>query len=394
MRYVAMLIVLILVAGTASSPAQQRKKLRHPKKHPTSTRKHKGSVNELKTDLARLRERKIRLKAELRQTKRKASVVLSDIHAVDSRLSDIGDKLAETGERLSDSRKEQVETTEELAAATQRLDETRERVRQRLKRMYMQGDSTLLTALVGSESVGDIASRQVLFQRIADKDREMFNDYRRLKLQVAEHKTKIDALVHRVTQLQESQRQQESSLEDARHEKAGYLRELQGRVGELQELVAQFEEDERSITAQIQAYDATSGGRKPLPSFTGRFSRPVNAPLTSGFGMRYHPILHITRLHAGVDFGAHFGATIHAAADGVVVAAQQMRGYGNVVIIDHGGGISTVYAHCSRIMIRSGQSVKRGEPIAAVGATGLATAPHLHFEVRVNGHPVNPIGRL
>ena len=110
--------------------------------------------------------------------------------------------------------------------------------------------------------------------------------------------------------------------------------------------------------------------------------------------MRYHPILHITRLHAGCDFGAPIGATIRAVAPGEVIHASYMRGYGNVVIVDHGGGISTVYAHCSRISVSDGQRVTRGQHIANVGSTGLSTGPHLHFEVRVNGRAVNPRGYL
>ena len=355
---------------------------------------HKKPVGQLKSELARLRDKKKKLKAELRKTKREAKTVLSDIQVVDARLSQLEDSLATTTDRLSESRREQRDTAVELETATKQLAKTKEQVRKRLKTIYMQSDSTLLTAMVGVKSVGDIASRQVLFQRIADKDRKMFNDYRQLQAQVSQHKARVDSLVVRVANLQQSQRVQESSLEGARQEKKGYLHELQSRVGELQELVDQFEEDERSITSQIQAYDASSGHRSNLPAFTGRFSRPINARMTSSFGMRYHPILHVTRLHAGVDFGAPVGSTIHAAADGVVISARQMRGYGNVVIIDHGGGISTVYAHCSRFMVGAGQRVTRGQPIAAVGSTGLSTGPHLHFEVRVNGRPVNPLGRF
>ncbi len=353
---------------------------------------HKKPVGQLKSDLARLRAKKSKLKAELRKTKREAKSVVNDIQVVDSHLSQLEDSLAVTTDRLSESRRDQRDTADKLAEATQQLAATKEQVRKRLKIMYMQSDSTLLTAMVGVKTVGDIASRQVLYQRIADKDRKMFNDYRQLQAEVTQHKAHVDSLVQRVSELQQSQRTQESSLQDARQEKKGYLHELQSKVGELQELVDQFEEDERSITSQIQAYDA--GPRSNLPAFTGRFSRPINAHMTSSFGMRYHPILHVTRLHAGVDFGAPVGTIIHAAADGVVISARQMRGYGNVVIIDHGGGISTVYAHCSRFIVGSGQRVTRGQPIAAVGSTGLSTGPHLHFEVRVNGHPVNPLSRL
>ena len=110
--------------------------------------------------------------------------------------------------------------------------------------------------------------------------------------------------------------------------------------------------------------------------------------------MRYHPILHITRMHTGLDFGAPIGTSIHAAADGVVISTSYMRGYGRVVIVDHGGGVSSVYAHTSQSYVSNGQHVARGQRIAAVGSTGLSTGPHLHFEIRIDGHPVDPLSRL
>src|SRR4029077_5616064 len=115
----------------------------------------------------------------------------------------------------------------------------------------------------------------------------------------------------------------------------------------------------------------TRPGQKPevLPPYRGgRFMQPVSGRMTSSFGMRFHPILHITRMHSGCDFGAPIGAPIRAAAGGVVIHSSYMSGYGNVVIIDHGGGLSTVYAHCSRIVVSDGQKVKRGQYIANVGS--------------------------
>ncbi len=107
--------------------------------------------------------------------------------------------------------------------------------------------------------------------------------------------------------------------------------------------------------------------------------------------MRYHPVLHVRKLHTGVDFGAATGTAIHAAASGVVLLAGYTRGYGNCIIIDHGGGVATLYGHCSWLGVSEGQSVKQGAVIGRVGATGYATGPHLHFEVRRNGVPVQPL---
>jgi murein DD-endopeptidase MepM/ murein hydrolase activator NlpD len=119
---------------------------------------------------------------------------------------------------------------------------------------------------------------------------------------------------------------------------------------------------------------------------------PVAAPITSGFGMRYHPILHFGRMHKGIDFGAHYGQPIVATADGQVVRAGWAGGYGRQVRLAHSGGMGTSYNHMSRIIVEPGSIVRQGQVIGYVGSTGLSTGPHLHYEVYRNGVAVNPMG--
>ena len=123
-------------------------------------------------------------------------------------------------------------------------------------------------------------------------------------------------------------------------------------------------------------------------------SFPTAGRITSRFGSRIHPVLGYRRFHAGVDFGAPHGTRITAADSGKVIFSGWYGGYGNSVIVDHGGGLTTLYAHASRLTVSEGQSVVKGQAIAAVGSTGLSTGPHLHFEVRRNGNPVDPMGFL
>lgn len=375
------LLCLALILLPVGSPAQSKKS------------RSKKSVSQLKRELAGVRRKREEVRKHLRTTKRVAKAVLADIHRVDGELVDLEGKLEATTQRLSTSRAQQKVVAGELRVATAKLDATREMVRKRIKRMYMQGDSNMLTVMVGDGDVGEIASRDFVFQRIAEQDKRVFQTYTELQSQVKSKKREADDLVHRVLALQQEQTDQQGSLKDARRRKGAYFGELKSKQGELQEMLDQFQEDEATIGAQIRAYQRRTSGRKgssPPPYRGGAFSYPVNGRITSNFGMRYHPILHITRMHSGLDFGAPVGTHIHAAAPGVVIHSGYMRGYGNVVILDHGGGLSTVYAHCSRIIVSSGQKVSRGQYIANVGSTGLSTGPHLHFEVRVNGRAVNP----
>jgi murein DD-endopeptidase MepM/ murein hydrolase activator NlpD len=146
----------------------------------------------------------------------------------------------------------------------------------------------------------------------------------------------------------------------------------------------------RAAAERYRAGQPGSSGR-----FRGELLKPVSAPLSSTFGMRYDPYYHVWQLHAGIDLAAAAGTPIHAAADGWVARAGVNGGYGNYTCISHGvvsaGRLSTCYAHQSVIAVRAGQHVRRGQVIGRVGSTGAATGPHLHFEVRINGRPVNPL---
>ena len=129
---------------------------------------------------------------------------------------------------------------------------------------------------------------------------------------------------------------------------------------------------------------------RPAQSTSG-LMMPANGPITSYFGYRYHPILHFTRFHAGVDIGAGWGSPIVAAGDGQVVSAGWSGGYGREVEIAHGGGVTSLYGHMSEIVAQPGSFVRAGQLIGYVGSSGLSTGPHLHFEVRQGGQPVNPL---
>jgi murein DD-endopeptidase MepM/ murein hydrolase activator NlpD len=157
----------------------------------------------------------------------------------------------------------------------------------------------------------------------------------------------------------------------------------------------------RAMSSSVQLVRWTAGGRgewidaahaeRPAPTVAG-LTMPANGPVTSYFGYRYHPILHFTRFHAGIDIGAGWGSPIVAAADGQVIGAGWSGGYGREVQIAHGGGTVSLYGHMSEIVAQPGSFVHAGQVIGYVGSSGLSTGPHLHFEVRQGGQPVNPLG--
>ena len=149
-----------------------------------------------------------------------------------------------------------------------------------------------------------------------------------------------------------------------------------------------------SCSPRARRSPASSTGRRAAARARAASSTPVNGPIASPFGWRIHPILGYKKFHTGIDFGVGYGVPIRAADSGTVIYATWMGGYGNVIIVDHGDGLSTLYAHQSSLAVGTGTRVTRGQTVGYVGSTGFSTGPHLHFEVRVNGNPVDPMGYL
>jgi murein DD-endopeptidase MepM/ murein hydrolase activator NlpD len=175
------------------------------------------------------------------------------------------------------------------------------------------------------------------------------------------------------------------------------VRVIQARKNAEQQRVAAMERERSALEALLAARNGRAGGSRGVSDGGSVLSRPVYAPVTSGYGRRYHPVLHYWRLHAGTDFGAACGTPVRAAASGSVVRAGWAGGYGNQLVLDHGRmrgrHVATSYNHLSRILVRGG-SVRRGQVVAYSGTTGLSTGCHLHFEVYVGGRTVNPMAWL
>ena len=380
-----LLLIALLATGVHAGPTRQE-------------RKKPATVRSLKGRLSGVRDGKSTLRAKLARTRTQAKSVRKTIVAVDVRLQTVQAGLLDTRRSLVLARRNQANAAQGAAKANLDLEAARVSARKRLRALGKQGTANVLAAFVTSQSVGDLASQRDRMTRIARRDHEIFARVKETRRILDLRKKERDAAVRRVTSLEVRERGQQAQLRGIRVRKGQELVGLGQEAARLESRLRQFDADEREIQRLIAIANRPRPrprrGHKPLTAYIGRFTRPVDGPITSGFGMRFHPILRRSRLHAGVDFGASTGTPVHAAAPGEVVAATRMRGFGNVVIIDHGGGISTVYAHLSRIRVASGARVARGKTIGAVGMTGLATGPHLHWEFHVGARAVNPMGRF
>lgn len=313
------------------------------------------------------------------------------------------------------------------AQASLRLhDETYKR---RLVDIYEHGDLGYLDVILGAKSYSDFVERWDDMRLIIAANQRAIRARLEAKRRVEAiqhtlqaNKNVIEGLVQQQNQSKNqlnalaSERQQLVVVADAqRRNLATEVTQLEevtaGQAAALQSLVVERQREyEAQIAAERAAAAAEAKRRRdaaiargeipptetlgPRADNTYALSWPVRGPITSPFGYRYHPIRHRTIFHEGMDIGADSGTPILAPADGRIIVAGWVSGYGNYIGIAHGGGVTTGYGHCSQTFVSVGQDVKRGQAIGAVGSTGNSTGPHLHFEVRVDGSPVDPATRL
>lgn len=351
----------------------------------------KPSQSELKRKQSSVQSRANNLRKEIRETKRDIRYVESDIQRADSLLADAKSNLSETESRLGEAKTAQKRVAQELQDATVRLQTTREQIATRMRMLYMHGGRSPVASYLGG-SFSEEEDHSYVLRKLADQDDGLVTDLKEYREVVTVKKREKDSLVAKISNLHKRQVQARAVLEQRKSFKRQVLGSLHAEKSQAQSELDQLERESASIQAELRRYYGTRKAYT-VPKYAGRFRIPVSGRMSSGFGGRYHPVLKRSRIHNGVDIAAPTGTPIHAAGDGEVIFAGWRGGYGNTVIIDHGGGVATLYGHCSKLYVGAGKRVSTGDRIAAVGSTGMSTGPHLHWEVRVNGTPVNPMSR-
>ncbi len=260
--------------------------------------------------------------------------------------------------------------------------------------VYVRPKDNALVGVIGSKNLGDASRRSSLLAQVTNKDRDVLDRLRALREDLGDEKIRADQARDVAAQRRQVVLARLSELQKARKEKQRLSSALDARIREYQAEADAVAAQESGLTALIRSREQARASRSAVdPGLDGRISGaglvwPLRGSVTSGFGQRWG------RLHAGIDIGAGTGTPIRAAKGGEVIFAGSMSGYGNCVIVDHGGGLTTLYAHQSRLGTNDGASVGQGEVIGYVGSTGHSTGPHLHFETRVSGSPQNPMRYL
>lgn len=323
--------------------------------------------------------------ARVENLSEKLRVLQEEVDAATSEYNDVKGRLDKVQSDI-------YENTELLNKTEKELKVKNKKLAKRVRDIYINGQISYVDVLFGAKDFSDFLTRMDILKRIIKHDYDLIMKVKADREIVMNTKAKLekdkadvellvaDAEIKQKNMLDKKQAQQ------VLLDKAEYDRDVSQQAYE--EIMAASEE----ITRMIQRSQMVGGSY--VASGSGAMIWPLNGPITSEFGWRTHPIFGTQRYHSGLDIGGDYGLPIVAAASGTVIHAGWISGYGYTVIIDHGGGITTLYGHNESLLVGEGESVSQGQTIAMCGSTGNSTGPHCHFEVRENGEPVSPYSYL
>ena len=357
-----------------------------------------SKIESKKRQIAKKRSRERLLTTTISGYTERINVLEDDINVLQARQTkletDLANKRAELARVQDELRRERIR----LARLRARLAEARAALSERLVELYKADEPDVVTVILESDGFADMLERAEFMQRVSEQDARIIDRVREAKNAAVAAEKRLDALEAKlrkianevarraaeVDAIKDRLVSQQGRIEDARAVKARALDVTRAKRHDLETHLAELEKEQ----AQVQAQLAGNVPAGPIRQGSGNFIWPINGAFTSPFGMRWG------RLHAGIDIAAPEGTPIRAAASGSVVLLGWTGGYGNYTCVAHGGSLSTCYAHQSRYGTSMGANVSQGQVIGYVGNTGNSTGAHLHFEVRINGSPVDPMGYL
>jgi murein DD-endopeptidase MepM/ murein hydrolase activator NlpD len=343
-------------------------------------------------DLARERQR---VQQQLRAVKQRQRRVTRQLADLDYQVTRADRRLDTAEQQAAETRTALVEVTADCEAAEAQFADHEGHVGERLAAAYKMGEARPIEVLLGARSFADLANRMYLLNQVVGRDAELLAEYDTARTTARQQREELARRAEELSRLQTrlTQERRRASAEKVRV--AERKRTLLADRAAWERALAELEQDSREVEEMLRRMQQTPEGQERLAqAWRGKLQWPTRGRISSGYGYRVHPIYRVRKMHTGIDIAVPTGTPIRAAAGGTVVHASRWGGYGNCVIVDHGGGYATLYGHCSRIAVAESQLVKVGQVIAYAGSTGLATGPHLHFELRRDGRPTNPMSLL
>lgn len=350
-----------------------------------------NTVTNLQTRQEELKNQIEEQNGKLEDVQEELTENLQQVQKLDEKIENSEKELKELNEKIQKLTESTQKLEENLKSATKSYEKQKSLLEARLIAMYEAGDTQYLDVMLSSTSMSDFLSNYFLITEIATYDSELLEEVETKKNIIELANTRLNENLEQLKTMKQNELTTSRVLQNTKTLRENYITKLSDKEKEIQSKIDEYNNQFAEVNKEILALSMSDslvgkyiGGVMawPVPGYT---------KITSNYGMRTHPITGVYKLHTGVDVSAPIGADFVAANDGIVTKACYNTAYGNMVIIDHGGGISTLYAHGSEILVEVGQAVTRGDPVLKVGSTGYSTGAHAHFEVRINGEVTNPI---
>ena len=407
------------VYATEKTAADYKEEIRE-KKEQAEEHKQEIQASESKVDM--MEETVAGLNSEKKELQVAKDELSATVEELDVQLTNVQEVLTELEEDIDRKTKQVENIKNRLREAEANQDEQYASMKQRIKFMYEKGDTAYITMVFGAQNLTDMLNKAEYIEEVSAYDRQLLNEYTETKYRVINLKDKLEVEQASLLETQEQAEIQEQQMSWLIDQKNGEIEKFESEISTKEDSIKEYEAMIASQNATIAALeasilqaereaealekeleesglsdndiDSTSSSKPATPQqvFSGPFCMPAPSytRVKDDYGNRIHPILGVKQFHNGIDFAAPGGSPILAAQSGTVIAAAYSSTMGNYIMINHGGGVITIYMHASALYVSAGQTVTKGQKIAAVGTTGRSTGNHLHFSVRVNGNYVSP----
>ncbi|MFC1496053.1 murein hydrolase activator EnvC family protein [Candidatus Margulisiibacteriota bacterium] len=353
-----------------------------------------AKIDSEKAKLKKIKDELAQKKVQLLETKKKEQKALSQLVLIKDRLKKTKRQLTKAKTRIAVNENQMGRLRVEIKETEFLLQQKNSKLKHRIREIYKNSSVNYLDLIFGAKNMSDFINRSYFFSKLVEKDINLINLVAEKHQEKKQKKTNLQSITSEIKDLAQTITVEKKKMDQEKAKEQQVYINLKDRRRDFEKRIAELEKSSEELAEIIQQSMANYAKRKDVKVGSGLLDWPLRGRISSRYGYRRHPYWGGRHLHTGIDIAVPYGRPIKAADGGEVILAKWWNGYGKAVVIAHGRNTSTVYGHLSRIYVQKGSKVSKGQIIGLVGSTGYSTGPHLHFEVRKNGKPTNPMKYL